>query len=105
MTPSSGANAMPLTQATFERVALEDPEGHWELHRGRLREKPPMSFAHNEIMTELGFLLHDQLSPRDFVVRINSGRLARTDETYFIPDVYVVSRDDAERSARDRSAL
>ena len=39
---------MPVTAATYERLALEDPEGQWELHRGRLREKPGMTFAHNQ---------------------------------------------------------
>jgi hypothetical protein len=27
---------MPISEETFERVALEDPDGKWELHCGRL---------------------------------------------------------------------
>ncbi len=30
---------MPVSEQTYRVVALEDPEGQWELHRGRLREK------------------------------------------------------------------
>jgi Uma2 family endonuclease len=92
---------MPVTQETYERVALEDPEGHWELHRGRLRQKPPMSFRHNDATVELGFQLRRQIDPTRFRVRVNAGRLRRTDETYYIPDVMVFPTSLAER-IRDR---
>ena len=81
---------MPLTRATYERVALDDPEGQWELHQGRLREKPSMSVGHNETMSELGFELRRQLDRAQFAVRINAGRARRADETYYIPDVFVI---------------
>ena len=55
---------MPVTQETYQRVALEDPEGHWELHQGRLREKPSMSFQHNYVFTYLGSQLTNQLDRR-----------------------------------------
>jgi Uma2 family endonuclease len=80
---------MPVTQKTYQRIALEDPEGHWELHRGRLREKPSMSYDHNFTMNSLGRQLLTQLDPAEFQVRINSGRVRRTDETYYIPDIFV----------------
>jgi hypothetical protein len=38
---------MAVSQQTYERVALEDPDGRWELHGGRLREKPGMTWAPN----------------------------------------------------------
>jgi Uma2 family endonuclease len=80
---------MPVTERTYRAVALEDPEGQWELHRGRLREKPSMSFGHNDNMMELGRQLLTQLDRGVYRVRINSGRLRRQDETYYIPDVIV----------------
>ena len=49
-----------------------------------------MSFAHNRQMTRLGLSLGHQLDPRAFEVRINVGRVRRTDETYYIPDVFVI---------------
>jgi Uma2 family endonuclease len=81
---------MPVTEETYRLIALEDPEGQWELHRGRLREKPSMSHDHNFAMVELGFQLRSQLDPSRYEVRINAGRVRRLDETYYIPDVYVI---------------
>ena len=81
---------MPIAEATYERVALEDPEGHWELHRGRLREKPAMSFAHNNVAFELGHALRLQLDPAAYQVRVNAGRVRRTDEVHYISDVLVI---------------
>jgi Uma2 family endonuclease len=84
---------MPVSEQTYHRVALEDPEGQWELHRGRLREKPAMAFKHNDLMFELGHLLRLQLDREQFRVRVNAGRLRRSDETYYIPDVAVIPLD------------
>lgn len=81
---------MPLTEETYRRVALEDPEGQWELHRGRLREKPAMSFKHNDLAFELGHTLRLQIDPSTYRVRVNAGRVHYTDELYYIPDVLVV---------------
>ena len=81
---------MPVSQQTFQAVAIEDPEGHWELHRGRLREKPAMSFRHNQALFLLDRQLVMQLDPREFYVRTNTARVRRTDETYFIPDLFVI---------------
>ena len=80
---------MPITQATYERVALEDPEGQWELHRGRLREKPTMSIAHNHMLDLLAGEFHRQLDRNCYAVRTNSSRVRRTDESYYIPDLVV----------------
>ncbi len=81
---------MPVSEQTYRTVVLEDPEGHWELHRGRLREKPAMSFRHNNAIVYLGHQLLNQLDPREFLVRINLGHVRRTDETSYIPDVFVL---------------
>ena len=81
---------MPVTERTYQAVALEDPDGKWELHRGRLREKPAMTWDHNDDIVELAFQLRGQLDRRQFRVRVNSARVRRQDETYYIPDVFVV---------------
>ena len=94
-----------VTQATYTAVSLEDPNHQWELFNGELREKPAMSFAHNEIMSELGFRLRSQLDRGAFVVRINAGRVARSDRNYFIPDVMVVPADLAARLRQDATSL
>ncbi len=83
---------MPVTERTHQAIALEDPEGQWELHRGRLREKPAMSFGHNHGMMGLGRQLMVQFDHNEFEVRINAGRVRREDETYYIPDIFVFHR-------------
>jgi hypothetical protein len=69
-----------VSEATFRQVALEDPEGHWELHCGRLREKPGMTFDHNDVMVESGVMLRRQLDRAAFRVRINAGHVPRSAE-------------------------
>lgn len=81
---------MPVTERTYERLALEDPERKWELHRGRLREKPGMTAAHNQLGFDLGVVTAQQLDRREYRVRVDSGRTKRRDESYYIPDVFVV---------------
>jgi Uma2 family endonuclease len=61
-----------------------------EVHQGRLREKPPMCFAHNDVMTYLGFQLGRQLDRKAFHVHIDSGRVRHTEATCYIPDVIVI---------------
>lgn len=79
-----------MTQETYQRVVLEDPAGQWERHRGRLREKPAMTASHNRSMYRLGLQLGRQLDPAEYDVRVNAGRLRRTDETAYILDVVVI---------------
>ncbi len=81
---------MPVTERTYRQVVLEDPEGQWELHRGRLREKPSTTFAHNRAMVRLGYQLLNQLDWHAYDVRVNAGRVSRTAETFYIPDVAVI---------------
>lgn len=95
---------MPVTERTYQAIALEDPEGKWELHRGRLREKPPMTWKHNTGAFELAFQLRRQLDPSRFHVVHDSARLRRQDETYYIPDVFVVPTQFGDR-LRDRQDL
>lgn len=81
---------MPVSEKTYKMVALEDPEGHWELHYGVLRQKPAVSFEHSHLITELFFSLRQQLDQREFAVRPDLGRVRRSSQSYYIPDVYVV---------------
>jgi len=81
---------MPVSETTYQLIALEDPEGQWELHRGRLREKPAMSIAHNRLTMRLARQLDRQLDLDVFDLRVNLGRVRRADETYYVPDIYVL---------------
>ena len=83
-------DAMPLTEQTYHRIALEDPEGQWELHEGRPREKPAMSYRHNFAIVYLGAQLLRQLDPARFEVRLNLGHVRHADETYYVPDLFVL---------------
>ena len=79
-----------VTRETFERLLLNDPERKWEIHEGQLREKPPMTFTHNRVAILLGAQLLRQLDLRRFDVRINAGHVHRPEESYYIPDIFVV---------------
>jgi Uma2 family endonuclease len=81
---------MPVNEETFRQVALEDPEGHWELYCGEPHRKPGMSIEHNYIMSELHVDLRVQLNRTQFDVRSNAGHVRRSAENYYIPDVFVI---------------
>jgi Uma2 family endonuclease len=85
--------SMSVSETTYRQIALEDPSGHWELHCGRLRQKPDMSFEHNYVTTQLFLALARQLDERVHSVRANMGHVRRTSQNYYIPDVYVVPTD------------
>lgn len=82
---------MAISPATYERVALEDPEGQWELHCGRLRRKPPMTMPHNELQAELAYLLESAINRDAYAVRQVSRAQAGSGR-YYVPDVMVVPR-------------
>jgi Uma2 family endonuclease len=83
---------MVVSSRTFEQLVLEDSDHHWELHHGRLVEKPPMTWEHNATAYNLVAELTTQLDRRDYHVAGNSGHVSRPEESYFIPDVYVIPR-------------
>lgn len=93
-----------VSEEAFRRVALRDPDGHWELHDGQLQEKPPMSFAHNWLMVKLGYLLLRQLDWKTHQVRINAGHVYPSPSNYFIPDLFVLPTE-IGRHLQDRSDL
>lgn len=81
---------MPVSDKTYRMLALEDPEGQWELHCGELRQKPAMSVDHNRGATRLLLQLGRQLDESEFDVRANMGHVRRASDSYYIPDVYVI---------------
>ena len=89
----SWEKTMPVSETTFRQVALEDPEGHWELYCGELRRKPGMSAAHNELTSVLHYELMRQLDRSQFSVRSNAGHVHLPERSYYIPDVFVVPRE------------
>ncbi len=93
---------MPVTEETYERVALEDPDGKWELHCGRLRSKPGMTAQHNLIEHVLGFRLQEQLPLEAFIVSVDRARLRISESRNYIPDVAVVPRSFVDRMEREQ---
>ena len=78
----------------YEELAARDPDGQWELWNGTPREKPGMTFTHNEIGQQLGYMLHDQLDRRCYRLRSNKARPRWSDRSVFIPDVMVIPASD-----------
>ncbi len=81
---------MAVSAQTFEAVVLEDTDGRWELHHGKLREKPPMSFGHNRSARELAYQLIPQLDHSKYEVFQNGGHLRAPNGNTYIPDIVVV---------------
>lgn len=81
---------MPVSVETYERVALEDPEGKWELVCGRLREKPLMTTEHNGAQRRLHRQLAVQLPEDAFTVSAESARLRISSGTFYVPDLCVI---------------
>lgn len=93
-----------VSEEAFRRVALRDPDGHWELHDGQLQEKPPMSFAHNWLTVKLVYMLLRQLDWKTHQVRINAGHVYPSPSIYFLPDLFVLPIEIAQH-LKDRSDL
>ena len=81
---------MPVSEATFLKRALEEPDEQWELHCGNLRRKPGMTAQHNRTMSRLFGSLLQQLDQQEFDVRGNAGHVRRSPEHYYIPDIAVI---------------
>ena len=82
---------MVATKLDFEQFALAHPEGKWELHRGELREKPPMASGHDRSFLELTHQLFRQEDRTVFRVLPGVGRVARATTSYYIPDLCIVT--------------
>jgi Uma2 family endonuclease len=83
---------MPVTEETYERVAIEDVGGQWELLRGRLRRKPGMTVEHNNVQRLLAFFLQQQLPIDDVTVGTNSARTRTPKGDYLVPDLVALPR-------------
>src|SRR5947209_3342270 len=81
---------MPVTERAFLKRALQDYKGQWELHDGKMRQKPPMTAAHNRIAWRLLGFLFQQLDQSQFEARTNAGHVRVSPQHYYIPDVSVI---------------
>jgi Uma2 family endonuclease len=81
---------MSVSEATYRSLALEDPDGRWELVGGCLRGKPAMSWEHTDVMSYLGYRLAGQLDRRQYRVHIDLSRLRVSARNYLMPDVCVI---------------
>jgi Uma2 family endonuclease len=97
--------ASPISLRDYEALAARDPSGQWELWDGTPREKPGMTFAHNDLGEELAFMIRAQLDRRQFRVRSNKARVRWSDRNVFIPDVMVIPAADAVEMRDDAQAL
>jgi Uma2 family endonuclease len=87
---------MPVSEATYRRVALEDTDDSWELACGRLRKKPLMTTEHQEMARGILYPLIQQLDLREFVVSEHV-KVRTSTGSYYIPDVTVVPRAQTRR--------
>ncbi|HZQ38294.1 MAG TPA: Uma2 family endonuclease [Dehalococcoidia bacterium] len=83
---------MPISFETFERVVLEDGDEHWELVCGRLRKKPTMTAEHYGAIIAVARQLLLQLDPDRFTVRIDMSQVKAPVGSFYIPDLFVVSK-------------
>jgi Uma2 family endonuclease len=93
---------MPVSEETYLRLVLEDPDSRWELHCGRLQQKPPMTARHNDVAWVLGFRIQQQLPLNQFRVRVDAGRARAIEQEFFIPDVIVVPAAQIERFKQEQ---
>ena len=78
-----------ISEQDYQAFVLSGAEGAWELHDGRLVEKPGMSWKHGGIVMLLGHLLMTQLDRAEYHV-FTELRVRRPAATVFLPDLMVV---------------
>ena len=78
-----------ISEAEYQQFVLSQPDGQWELHDGRLVEKPGVTFRHGQIPMLLGHFLLSQLD-RDAYEVVSELRVRRPSATVFVPDLMVV---------------
>ncbi len=81
---------MAVATQTYAQLARKNPDGQWELYHGQVREKPAMSFEHNDVIMHLANQLLQRLDISVYRVRVKAGRLRAPQESYYIPDVAVI---------------
>ena len=90
---------MAISAETYERVALEDPDGRWELVCGALRQKPVMTQEHNRSIRTSARLLIRQLDERRFSVDAGQTKVRTSSGAYFVPDLCVILAEAERREA------
>ena len=83
------AVAQRISEEQYQRFVLSGVQGSWELHDGRLVEKPRVTFRHGQIPMLLGHFLLSQLD-RDVYEVVSELRVRRPGATVFMPDLLVV---------------
>jgi len=92
-----------ISEEAYQQFMLSGVEGSWELHDGRLVEKPGMTFRHGQIPILLGHFLLSQLD-RDAYAVVSELRVRKSSATVFMPDLMVVPTAYSEE-IRDRPVL
>ena len=87
---------MPVSEATYRKLAEEDFESGWELVCGRLRQKPGMTLRHNTIAVTMSWALREQLPADLYFVSPGLARLRLPSGSHYIPDVCVIPLGTAE---------
>jgi Uma2 family endonuclease len=82
-----------ISEEEYQQIVLASPDRQLEMHAGRLREKPGMTWEHGDIAFFLGYLLQLQLDRRLFRIAVNDWRVRRLPGTIYIPDIVVVPTD------------
>jgi Uma2 family endonuclease len=97
--------AQRISEAEYEQIVLAEPIETWELHDGRLVEKPGATWEAGSVQSQLCFLLLSQLDRREF--HAFAGARVRQPGSIFRPDVCVVptSFGEAFRSRPDKLAI
>jgi Uma2 family endonuclease len=83
------AVAQQISDQEFERFVLSGVEGTWELHAGRLMEKPALDGIRGTVVTRLARQLLAQLDAAEYEVRVNDGYVRATRDTILVPDLFV----------------
>jgi Uma2 family endonuclease len=92
-----------ISEEAYQKFVLSGVDGSWELHDGRLVEKPAMTFRHGQIPMLLGHFLLSQLD-RDAYAVVSELRVRKSSATVFMPDLMVVPTAYSEE-IRDRPVL
>ena len=79
-----------VSEESYRKLALGDPNGRLELHHGQLREKPDVSSAHGDLMDHLTEMFHRQLDRNEHRLRLNHARLRRSPSSYYVPDIAMI---------------
>jgi Uma2 family endonuclease len=101
VSPVVEGNAMPVSYATYEKIALEDPEGRWELVCGRLRSKPGTTVEHESTKRRLLTQLVPQLGGERYEASMEGPRLRVAGGSVCLPDLCVVPREFVLRKRRE----